>query len=96
MEDWLNTYIDLPNYLRRVEVKDRSMFTTTDQERKLVTPNGLQAEIDKLVGLYAQGRSFVRASGTEDAVRVYAEAYSKVEAGKLAGQVEALVKEYGS
>jgi phosphoacetylglucosamine mutase len=96
MEDWLNTYIDLPNYLRRVEVKDRGMFTTTDQERKLVTPNGLQAEIDKLVGLYGQGRSFVRASGTEDAVRVYAEAYSKVEAGKLAGQVEALVKEYGS
>ena len=96
MEHWQNTYIDLPNYLKRVEVSDRRIFKTTDAERKLVEPKGLQEEIDKLVSVYVGGRSFVRASGTEDAVRVYAEAQSKVEAGKLAGQVEALVKEFGA
>jgi phosphoacetylglucosamine mutase len=96
MEHWQNTYIDLPNYLKRVEVRDRRMFKTTDKERRLVEPKGIQEEIDKLVSLYTKGRSFVRASGTEDAVRVYAEAQSKVEAGKLAGQVEALVKQYAA
>lgn len=96
MENWQNTYIDLPNYLKRVEVADRRIFKTTDAERRLVEPKGLQEEIDKLVGMYIKGRSFVRASGTEDAVRVYAEAQSKVEAGKLAGQVEGLVKQYAA
>ncbi len=96
MEHWQNTYIDLPNYLKRVEVADRRIFKTTDAERRLVEPKGLQEEIDKLVGMYIKGRSFVRASGTEDAVRVYAEAQSKVEAGKLAGQVEGLVKQYAA
>lgn len=37
-------------------------------------PEGLQAKIDAEVAKYKGGRSFVRASGTEDAVRVYAEA----------------------
>jgi phosphoacetylglucosamine mutase len=94
MEHWRNTYIDLPNYLKRVEVANRRAFKAVDAERRLVEPKGIQEEIDKLVSLYIKGRSFVRASGTEDAVRVYAEAQSKTEAGKLAGQVEALVKQY--
>jgi len=41
-----------------------------------VKPEGLQAEIDALVRLHPQGRAFVRPSGTEDVVRVYAEAAS--------------------
>ena len=93
-ENWMNTYIELPNYLKRVEVPERGAFKAVDAERRLVEPKGIQDEIDKLVSLYIKGRSFVRASGTEDAVRVYAEAQSKVEAGKLAAQVEALVKQY--
>ena len=95
-ENWLNTYIDLPNFLKRVEVPDRRIFKTYDAERKLESPKGMQEEVDQLVRLYVKGRSFVRASGTEDAVRVYAEAASKTEAGKLASSVEALVKRFAS
>ena len=95
-ENWLNTYIDLPNFLKRVEVAERSMFKAVNAERQLEAPKGIQEEIDKLVQLYVKGRAFVRPSGTEDAVRVYAEAQSKVEAGKLASQVEALVKQYAA
>ena len=91
-ENWKNTYIDLPNFLRRVEVPDRRIFVAVDAERKLKSPAGMQEQIDNLVRLYVKGRSFVRASGTEDAVRVYAEAASKTEAGKLANSVEELVK----
>ena len=40
-----------------------------------------------------RGRSFVRPSGTEDVVRVYAEAATKQEADSLAQTVADIVKE---
>lgn len=46
-------------------------------------------------GFMHAGRSFVRPSGTEDVVRVYAEAASRGEADQLAGQIVALVEQAG-
>lgn len=86
-EEWDSAYKDLPNRLDKVVVKDRSLFKTTDAERRLTSPPGLQDKIDEVVKMFNQGRSFVRASGTEDAVRVYAEAASKAEADALSGRV---------
>lgn len=77
VKEWYDTYVDLPNLQKKICVEDRNVITTTDAERKVVTPEGLQAEIDELVAKYPRGRSFVRPSGTEDIVRVYAEAASK-------------------
>lgn len=77
VKQWLAMYTDLPNVQRKIHVADRNVITTTDAERKVVTPDGLQAGIDELVAKYPRGRSFVRPSGTEDVVRVYAEAESK-------------------
>lgn len=77
VRDWLATYTDLANCQRKVTVADRLVVTVTDAERTCVTPVGLQSEIDRIVANYPAGRSFVRASGTEDVVRVYAEASSK-------------------
>lgn len=77
VQDWLATYDDLANSLRKVKVADRLAVTTADAERQCVTPDGLQAAIDKAVSKYPMGRSFVRSSGTEDVVRVYAEAKNK-------------------
>lgn len=54
------------------------MIDTTDAERRAVTPAGLQEAIDDLVKRYQKARSFVRPSGTEDVVRVYAEADTQV------------------
>jgi len=78
--EWDAAYTDLPNRLVKVLVQDRTIFTTEDAERTLVTPQGLQSQIDSTVAKYKKGRSFVRPSGTEDCVRVYAEAASKAEA----------------
>jgi len=91
---WDALYADLPNRLVKVVVKDRNVFTTTDAERKLVTPEGLQAKVDALVAKVNQGRSFVRPSGTEDVVRVYAEAATREEADKLAFSVGGLVYDH--
>ena len=70
----------LPNRLVKVVVPDRSVFKTEDAERRLVSPAGLQARIDELVRKYESGRAFVRPSGTEDVVRVYAEARVRAQA----------------
>ncbi|MCJ1396905.1 Phosphoacetylglucosamine Mutase [Xylographa trunciseda] len=95
-KEWDNTYTDLPNRLVRVEVADRNIFKAVDAERKLESPPGIQQHIDALVGKYKNGRSFARASGTEDAMRVYAEAATRGEADDLASKVAGLVKQAGS
>jgi len=95
LQEWDQAYTDLPNRLVKVVVADRTIFKTTDAERKLVEPLGLQREIDTIVSKYSNGRSFVRASGTEDAVRVYAEAATRTETDYLAIAVAQLVYSRG-
>ena len=94
-EDWDGCYQDLPNRLTKVIVPDRSVFVSTNAERQLLSPEGLQAKIDLLVTQFPNSRSFVRASGTEDAVRVYAEAETTESAIELATKVGELVKLFG-
>lgn len=84
LEDWTAVYTDLPNRQRKVAIKNRNVIETTDAERKVTAPQGLQDEIDKLVSGYKNARSFVRPSGTEDIVRVYAEADTREAADSLA------------
>ncbi|CAI4398188.1 AAC_collapsed_G0014140.mRNA.1.CDS.1 [Saccharomyces cerevisiae] len=90
--DWDEEYTDLPNKLVKCIVPDRSIFQTTDQERKLLNPVGLQDKIDLVVAKYPMGRSFVRASGTEDAVRVYAECEDSSKLGQFCDEVVEHVK----
>jgi phosphoacetylglucosamine mutase len=91
LQDWDAVYQDMPNRLIAKKVKDRKIFETTDAERKLVKPEGLQAKIDALVAKYDNGRSFVRPSGTEDVVRIYAEAKTQEQADKLVEEVSNLL-----
>ncbi|CAK9785015.1 phosphoacetylglucosamine mutase [Cutaneotrichosporon oleaginosum] len=91
--EWDAGYEDLPNRLVKVEVPDRTIFLTTDAERKLTSPVGLQKLIDEAVAKVDQGRSFVRPSGTEDCVRVYAEAATTASTEQLAAVVTDLVKQ---
>ncbi|KAI0842128.1 Phosphoacetylglucosamine mutase [Hypoxylon sp. FL0890] len=95
LRDWAMTYQDLPNRLVRVEVGNKDLFQTTDAERRLSHPDHCQEEIDKVVKKYTNARSFARASGTENACRVYAEAATRSEADELANKVAAIVKAYG-
>ena len=57
-----------------------TIFKTEDAERVLVSPPGLQERLDELIRKYDGGRAFVRPSGTEDVVRVYAEATLRPQA----------------
>lgn len=76
---WFSKYKDLPNRLVKCVVPDRSQFETFDYERQLAKPAGLQDAINHIVSVnnaLHKTRSFVRASGTEDVVRIYAESHS--------------------
>lgn len=91
IQQWDTIYTDLPNRQLKVKVADRRVIDTTDAERWAVTPAGLQEAIDNLVKKYRQARSFVRPSGTEDVVRVYAEADTQESADALAHEVSLAV-----
>ena len=48
-----------------------------------------------LTAQVSQGRAFVRPSGTEDVVRVYAEAENQADAEALAQRIAGMVAQYG-
>ncbi|PVU89626.1 hypothetical protein BB559_002242 [Furculomyces boomerangus] len=80
---WDQSYTLVPNRLMKVKVSNRHVFTTTNAEQTLVTPAGVQDLIDNVVSKYPNGRSFVRPSGTEDAVRIFSEANTPENAEEL-------------
>uniref|UniRef100_A0A673CFI6 Phosphoacetylglucosamine mutase n=1 Tax=Sphaeramia orbicularis TaxID=375764 RepID=A0A673CFI6_9TELE len=90
VQQWDAVYADLPNRQLKVKVADRRAIDTTDAERRAVSPPGMQDTVDSLVNKYKQARSFVRPSGTEDIVRVYAEADTQ-SADALAHEVSLAV-----
>ncbi len=87
-------YSDLATRMDKVVVPDRRVVTTADFERKCVTPAGLQEAIDAAVKDVPSGRSFVRPSGTEDIVRVFAEAETQEQADELCKTVQKLVQQF--
>ncbi|NXE79100.1 AGM1 mutase, partial [Cochlearius cochlearius] len=91
VQQWDAVYTDLPNRLLKVQVADRRVIDTADAERRAVTPPGLQERIDELVKKYKLSRAFVRPSGTEDVVRIYAEADTQENADALAHEVSLAV-----
>uniref|UniRef100_A0A0D9WWJ0 Phosphoacetylglucosamine mutase n=1 Tax=Leersia perrieri TaxID=77586 RepID=A0A0D9WWJ0_9ORYZ len=86
-QNWCDLYTDLPSRQLKVKVQDRTAIITTDAERRVCEPSGLQELIDGEIANYSHGRCFVRPSGTEDVVRVYAEASTEEAADSLAKQV---------
>lgn len=91
--DWDKLYTDLPSRQLKVTIKDRTVIKTTDAERRVSEPAELQNQLDNLIKTlgYTMARSFVRPSGTEDVVRVYAEADTQEHTDDLANKVSQLV-----
>lgn len=70
------------------------MVVTTDAERRVTAPAGLQPAIDAAVSKFKSARAFVRPSGTEDVIRTYAEASTEAEAKQLGELVAKAVAQY--
>lgn len=84
LEDWDGLYAELPSRQLKVKVRDRRQVVPNELETRLLLPEQLQASIDSYVSTFPQGRAFVRPSGTEDVVRIYAEAATREAADELA------------
>ena len=96
--DWNQIYRDLPSRQCKVKVIDRSVIHTNENETKTTQPKSLQPAIDAAIRAVAtknrasaSPRAFVRPSGTENVVRVYAEASSQKEADALASEAAAII-----
>ena len=66
------------------------MIKTNENDTECLAPPKVQDELNAAMKEY-NGRCFVRASGTEDAVRVYAEAEKRDSADQLAAKAEHIV-----
>jgi phosphoacetylglucosamine mutase len=72
---------------RWVQVSDRHLLRTTCMDTRLESPRELQEAVDAAVATTAARRAFVRPSGTQDVVRVFAEAATQHDADALALKV---------
>lgn len=94
IKTWAGLYTERPSTLVKINVNDRTKIVTTDADRKVVKPLGLQEEIDVILKTVADGRAFARPSGTEDVVRIYCEASTKEHAKHLSHEVQSLLAKY--
>ncbi|VDM95583.1 unnamed protein product [Thelazia callipaeda] len=93
MENWSSLYKELPSVQRKLQINGGSRIQVSADETICVKPKRLQETIDFIVGKYTDGRSFVRLSGTESVIRVYAEAETVEDANTIAAAVENAVRE---
>ena len=84
IEGWDAIYADLPSRQLKQKVKSREALKPNANETRLLSPTNLQDAIDALAAKAPNGRAFVRPSGTEDVVRIYAEARTRADADALA------------
>ena len=77
--DVFNLYEIIPSVNLKKIVKDKSIYISNEDDSRLIEPIEVQNKIDEIVNEFKnnKGRCFVRASGTEDIVRIYSEADSE-------------------
>jgi phosphoacetylglucosamine mutase len=91
---WNSIYTDLPSRQLKVPVKNKALITCSEDETQALTPPGLQEALDAAMVATPLGRCFVRPSGTEDVVRIYAEAETQELADMLANAATSAVDKF--
>jgi len=96
LNDWDALYTDLRSKQMKVRVDPQalSIVRTNDTETRCIEPAALQSELDDAMSRYDMARAFIRPSGTEPVVRVYAEAATQEDADRLADRAQELVEKY--
>mmetsp|Transcript_27495 Transcript_27495/g.41613 ORF Transcript_27495/g.41613 Transcript_27495/m.41613 type:complete len:576 (-) Transcript_27495:44-1771(-) len=89
LASWSSLYTDLPSKQSKVTVPDRTMIVMNYNETACVAPAALQQDLN--ICMKQGGRCFVRPSGTENVVRIYAEAETSGQAQELASRAGDLV-----
>ncbi len=91
---WHHLYTDLPSKQIKVSVSDKSLVSCSEDETAVTKPLALQADLEIAMKSVTNGRCFVRPSGTEDVVRIYAEAATQYEADRLTQLTEYAIRKH--
>ncbi len=91
---WHQLYTDLPSKQVKVSVPDKSLVACSEDETTVTRPAALQADLEVAMKSVTNGRCFVRPSGTEDVVRIYAEAATQQEANRLTMLTEEAIRKH--
>jgi phosphoacetylglucosamine mutase len=94
LHTWHTLYTDLPSRQQKVSVPDKGAVTCSDDETTVLRPAALQEDLQAAMAQVECGRCFVRPSGTEDVVRIYAEAATPAEADKLTALTYAAIRKH--
>jgi len=85
LQGWMGLYTDYPSRQLKVKARNKELITCSADETTALTPSVLPLRLSEAVQRAgANARAFVRPSGTEDVVRVYAEAATQAAADSLA------------
>ncbi len=78
VQDWSNIYTEYPSKLGKCSILDKDIFKSSDNELELIEPQYIQEYITYLcMESIDKCRAFVRASGTENVVRLYVESHDQ-------------------
>ena len=93
---WHMLYSDFPSRQLKVPISGskKALMKCTEDETKLITPDTLQNKLNIGMSNTENGRCFVRPSGTEDVVRIYAEGETPLDAHELVEIAVTAIQEY--
>lgn len=77
-------YTELYSRQTKVPSTNKGMIKCSEDETTVIHPKELQDDLNAYMAAIPFGRCFVRPSGTEDYIRIYAEAKTQEDADKLA------------
>jgi phosphoacetylglucosamine mutase len=94
MVAWSALYTDLPSKQVKVPIPNKNLIICSEDETMVVSPTIIQEELNVCMQRIPQGRAFIRPSGTEDVVRVYAEAETPALADQLAREAIHIIRSH--
>lgn len=92
IQQFATLYEENPSKLYKAVVRDRTKFQVIDDESRLTQPIELQYLIDQAVSQVENGKAFVRPSGTEDILRLYAEAKTMEQVEMLGSSILQIIE----
>jgi phosphoacetylglucosamine mutase len=96
LDRWISMYNETPCLQKAVSVKDKKKLKTKDADRVIQHPTSLKQSVDEIIQRYEKDysdvRAFVRASGTEDKVRIYAEHCDVAQLNKMVNDIEMVLQ----
>lgn len=87
IEQFSDFVVENPSKNYRAKVENRLKFKTIENETRLTEPMALQDAIDQAVSEVEEGKAFVRPSGTENILWVYAEARTVEQTNQLGEKI---------